>query len=176
MGEEWRESPEEPIRVCFVCTGNICRSPMAEKVLERMLAEAGIERAVQVDSAGTGEWHLREPMDERAAATLRAAGYDAGGHAARRFQRPWLAERDLVIALDRSHLAALSRLAPESNKLFLLRSFSTEPEDSLDVDDPYYGATSGFERALAVIERSCRGLTTQLQAMVEQRRAGPASE
>lgn len=179
MGRSEGKLPDEPVRVCFVCTGNICRSPMAEKVLKRMLAEAGLGQAVEVDSAGTGEWHLGEPMDERAAAALASAGYEAEGHVARRFQTQWLAERDLVIALDRSHLETLSRLAPEvagSPKLLLLRSFSGGAEDGVDVDDPYYGSARGFDRTLEVIERSCRGLVEELKAVVEQRRAGPVEE
>lgn len=165
-----------PIRVCFVCTGNICRSPIAERVLVRMLEEAGLSDEVAVDSVGTGSWHVGHPMDPRAAASLRAAGYDADRHVARQVDRELLAERDLVVALDRSHAATLSRMAPgmaSSGKLVLLRSLSEEPEDSLDVDDPYYGDDSGFDDVVAVVERSCRSLVKHLDSMVKRRR-GPA--
>ena len=128
-------------RVEIVCSGNICRSPIGEVVLRAKLAEAGIDD-VQVTSSGTGGWHAGDPMDPRAAAALRRRGYDGSTHRARQFQPGWFAERDLVLAMDSGHLAALSG-AGEA-QLFA--------ED--DVPDPYYGDEEGFDEVLAQIENA----------------------
>src|SRR5690606_28850721 len=98
-------------RVCFVCTGNICRSPMAESVFRTRVAEAGLEDLVEVDSAGTGGWHEGEGADPRTVAVLRENGYGAA-HTARQFDPSWFRRLDLVVALDAGHLRALRRLAP----------------------------------------------------------------
>jgi len=112
-------------RVCFVCTGNICRSPMAESVFHARVEDAGLGHLVEADSAGTDSWHEGEDADPRAVAVLREHGY-AADHTARRFVRSWFADLDLVIALDTGHLRALRRLAPtpqDAAKVRLLRSF-----------------------------------------------------
>jgi protein-tyrosine phosphatase len=88
-----------PFRVCFVCTGNICRSPMAESVFRARVAEAGLDGLVEVDSAGTGGWHEGDGADPRTVSVLEAGGYE-GAHAARQFRADWFARLDLVIALD----------------------------------------------------------------------------
>jgi protein-tyrosine phosphatase len=99
-------------RITLVCLGNICRSPMAHVVLEDKLTQAGLTDRVEVTSSGTGDWHIGEPMDRRAAARLRDAGYDPTRHRARQVSRTDLAEHDLVLAMDSTNLAALQRLAP----------------------------------------------------------------
>ncbi|MFJ6216482.1 low molecular weight protein-tyrosine-phosphatase [Streptomyces sp. NPDC092296] len=157
-----------PLRVCFVCTGNICRSPMAEQVLRAKVAEAGLDALVVVDSAGTGGWHEGDPADHRTVAVLAAAGY-GGSHAARRFEAGWFASLDLVIALDGGHLRALRRLAPtarDAAKVRLLRSYdpALPPTAGLDVPDPYYGGLDGFEECLAMCESACDGLLDELRA------------
>lgn len=153
-------------RICFVCTGNICRSPMAEVVMRRLIEDAGLHPRVEVDSAGTGSWHVGERADSRAVATLRAAGYDGTAHRARVFDRRWLADRDLVVALDRGHLRELHALSrdPESrDKVRLLRSFADGVEAAeLDVADPYDGDADDFLTVLAQVEEACRGLLDRL--------------
>jgi protein-tyrosine phosphatase len=152
-------------RICFVCTGNICRSPMAEVVLRRLVDEAGLSGQVEVDSAGTGRWHVGEGADRRALRTLRAAGYDGSAHRARVFEPGWLADRDLVVALDRGHLRELHALAGDAgarDRVRLLRSFVDEPDRAagapLDVADPYYGDAADFTVVLEQVEEACRGL------------------
>jgi protein-tyrosine phosphatase len=103
--------PGAPYRVCLVCLGNICRSPMAETVLRAALADAGLSSQVIVDSAGTGDWHVGGPMDGGARAALASRGYDGSAHRARQFQASWLAGRDLVLAMDARNLADLRRMA-----------------------------------------------------------------
>ena len=154
-------------RICFVCTGNICRSPMAEAVLRGLLEEEGLGHAVEVDSAGTTSWHVGDPADRRAVSALREAGYDGSAHRAQAFERSWLADRDLVVALDSGHLDELRALAaggPHAPKVRLLRSFDedTAADGDLDVADPYYGSAADFERVLAQVEAGCRGIIREL--------------
>src|SRR5690348_12604713 len=129
-----------PYRVTFVCTGNICRSPMAEHVLRRHALEAGLD--VEVDSSGTGGWHVGDAADERTVRTLRRNGYTSE-HAAWKFQRGWFDAYDLVVALDRGHARELSALARDDRdraKIRLLRSFDPAAGTGAgqDVPDPYY--------------------------------------
>jgi protein-tyrosine phosphatase len=148
-------------RVCFVCTGNICRSPVAEVVLRRMVEDDGLAGSVEVDSAGTGAWHVGDGADPRALAVLHAGGYDGSGHRARAFAPTWIAHRDLVVALDRGHLRALRALASDDTdreKIRLLRSFDPDAPPDADVADPYYGDARDFAEVLDQVERACRGL------------------
>lgn len=149
-------------RICFVCTGNICRSPVAEVVMRRLLEEAGLADQVRVDSAGTGAWHVGDGADPRALTSLRSGGYDGSTHRARVFERSWLAERDLVVALDSGHARALRALAAdagEREKVQLLRSFGGAGTDGdLEVADPYFGSRAAFDAVLTQVEDACRGL------------------
>lgn len=158
--------------MCFVCSGNICRSPTAEAVLVSMLRAAGIS-GVEVDSAGTGNWHAGDDMDRRARATLVAAGYRPHRHMAKQFSAADFASRDLVVALDRGHEVRLAHLAgladdPETarDKVVLLRSYDPSADD-LDVPDPYYDGPDGFVEVLGQIERACAGLRDCLAQQAE---------
>ncbi|RAG86925.1 low molecular weight phosphotyrosine protein phosphatase [Streptacidiphilus pinicola] len=157
------------MRICFVCTGNICRSPMAEQVMRERLAEAGLEGLVAVDSAGTGSWHEGDPADERAVRVLRKAGYGSG-HVARQFHPEWFRRLDLVIALDQGHERVLRRLArtpEEAAKIRLLRSYDPGADaGELDVPDPYYGDEAGFEEVLRLCEAGCDGLLAEVRSQV----------
>ncbi|MGW2490122.1 low molecular weight protein-tyrosine-phosphatase [Streptomyces sp. NPDC001606] len=160
-------------RVCFVCTGNICRSPMAESVFRARVAEAGLEDLVVVDSAGTGGWHEGEAADPRTVSVLDENGYGTE-HVARQFQPSWFDRLDLVIALDTSHLKALRRLAPTeeaARKIRLLRSYDPTAGDDLDVPDPYYGGPDGFEECLAMVEAASTGLLSAVREQLEGRAA-----
>ena len=154
-------------RVAVVCLGNICRSPMAQVVLEERLADAGLADRVEVTSAGTGGWHVGDPMDRRAAATLTAAGYDASRHRARQWAAADLADADLVLAMDRENLAALGG---RSDRVLMFRDFDPV-EPGGDVPDPYYGGASGFEEVLAMVERTAAALVATLPALGEERPA-----
>ncbi|MET8474070.1 low molecular weight protein-tyrosine-phosphatase [Streptomyces sp. NPDC006422] len=159
-------------RVCFVCTGNICRSPMAEHVFRARVEDAGLGGLVEVDSAGTDGWHEGEGADPRTVHVLTESGYDAE-HTARRFHRDWFARLDLVVALDAGHLHTLRRLAPtpeDAAKVRLLRSYDAgaAPED-LDVPDPYYGDLGGFEACLKLVEAAADGLLESVREAVEER-------
>jgi protein-tyrosine phosphatase len=152
-------------RVCFVCSGNICRSPMAEVVFRALVDRAGLSDRVVVDSAGTGDWHAGNGADRRAVRALAEAGYDGSDHRARRFDARWFAERDLVIALDAGHLKVLQSWADHAGtdtEIRLLRSFDPKLRDAqaaeLDVADPYYEGRKAFARVLRQVERACAGL------------------
>lgn len=155
----------QPYRICVVCLGNSCRSPIAEVVLADRLRKAGLEQAVVVDSAGTGGWHVGEDMDRRSRRTLEQAGYDVPPHRARRIEADWFDGRDLVLAMDRSNLSSLERLAgvgrepgPGPGKVRLFGSFGQVGE----VPDPYDGGPEGFVQVLAMVERAADALVEEL--------------
>lgn len=146
-------------RIGVVCLGNICRSPTAQVVLESLLDKAGLDGAVEVASCGTGTWHLGEAMDDRAAATLTAAGYDASAHRARKFDDGWLDDHDLVLAMDRQNLADIGG---RTARVALFRDF--DPVDTgADVPDPYYGGLGGYEEVLRMVERTGTAIVAALQ-------------
>ena len=154
-------TPRDPgrYRVGLVCLGNICRSPMADVVLRTRVDEAGLAASVAVDSCGTGGWHVGDPMDRRAAATLTAAGYDPV-HRAQQFAPTWLEDHDLLLAMDGSNLADIGG---RSDRVRLFRDF--DPVGTCgEVPDPYYGGDSGFEEVLSMVERTCAALVAALPA------------
>ncbi|MFJ6480733.1 MULTISPECIES: low molecular weight protein-tyrosine-phosphatase [unclassified Streptomyces] len=161
-------------RVCFVCTGNICRSPMAESVFRAHVAADGLDTLVEVDSAGTGGWHEGDGADPRTIAVLEAAGYEQD-HRARQFRSSWFARLDLVIALDAGHLRDLRALAPtaqDAAKVRLLRSYDPAASAAeTDVPDPYYGPRGGFEECLELVEAASPGLLDAVRAAVKEHTA-----
>jgi protein-tyrosine phosphatase len=156
-----------PVRVCFVCSGNICRSPTAEVVFSALAVDAGLADLVEVSSAGTGSWHAGDDMDARSRHTLVEGGYSWRRHVARQFVPPDFANCDLVVALDTGHSNVLWWLAAETpdpaaarEKIVLLRTFDPKlaPDAEPDVADPYYGHGRGFTEVLEQVERSCAAL------------------
>jgi protein-tyrosine phosphatase len=152
-------------RICFVCLGNICRSPTAEAVMRHLVEQAGMSDAVDVESAGTGPWHVGEAPDARARQTARARGIRMTGRG-QQFQCRDFARFDYVIAMDGENFAALAAMAPDvaaRAKLRLLRSFDPASPPEADVPDPYYGGPRGFEDVLDICEAACRGLLAELR-------------
>lgn len=156
-------------RICFVCTGNICRSPTAEVVFTQLAADAGLADLVRADSAGTANWHAGKDMDGRSRRALEAAGYRPPTHVAKQFTVADFATRDLVVALDARHRGILQSMAERAvgadrGKVVLLRSYDpTSRRADLDVPDPYYDDADGFAFVLAQIERACSGLVAELR-------------
>jgi len=152
-------------RVLFVCTGNICRSPTAEGVFRRLVADAGLADRIEADSAGTHGYHVGEPPDPRTQAAAAARGYDLSTLRARRVIREDFQRYDVILAMDRDHHDILTRLAPSgaAHKVRMLMEFgrrSALPE----VPDPYYGAADGFEVVLDLVEDAAAGLLEILRS------------
>jgi protein-tyrosine phosphatase len=152
------------IRVVFVCTGNICRSPTAEAVFRQRVEEAGLEDEIEIGSAGMSNWHEGNPADPRSVRAWVARGYEHD-HVARHLKSTWIKDYDLFIALDRGHLMELRSLLPGVDAR-LLRDW--DPRGQGDVPDPYYDGDDGFEEVLDIIERSCDRLLEELRARLDQ--------
>jgi protein-tyrosine phosphatase len=157
-------------RICLVCLGNICRSPMAEVVLRAELEQAGLAGKAEVESAGTGNWHVGEPMDERAQAELARHGYDGTGHRARQVEQAWLGDYDLIVAMDRRNLLNLRRMAADppvaADRIVLFRSFDPAAEGDAEVPDPYGGDGKDFAEVFDLIQAAARGLAGQLAKLL----------
>jgi protein-tyrosine phosphatase len=155
-------------RVLFVCLGNICRSPLAEGVFRSLVQSRGLGAHYDIDSAGTGAWHVGEAPDRRSIAVAQKNGVRLTGQA-RQVEARDLEDFDYVIAMDRENLGNLRALASEHGRsagIHLLREFDPEPGDQ-QVPDPYYGGEDGFDRVYAMVVRACGGLLDTL----EERRA-----
>jgi protein-tyrosine phosphatase len=152
------------VRILFVCLGNICRSPTAEAVMRGLVAERGLEDQMEVESAGTGSWHLGEPPDPRAVEAAAERGVELTG-AARQVDESDFERFDLLIAMDRSNHDALLALAPDTQareRVRLLREFGDD--HNADVPDPYYGGPDGFAEVLEIVERCCTALLDDIRA------------
>ncbi len=151
-------------RVLFVCLGNICRSPTAEGVMRALVARERLEHLVQLESAGTGAWHVGSAPDERAAAAALAHGVTLEGRA-RQVRPEDFEDFDLLLGMDRDNVRELRRLAADERqraKVRLLREFDPEGGE-LDVPDPYYGRADGFEEVFALVQAACEGLLAQIR-------------
>ncbi|WP_291843667.1 low molecular weight protein-tyrosine-phosphatase [Maricaulis sp.] len=148
------------MRLLFVCTGNICRSPTADAVARRRAADAGLDW--HVDSAGTGGWHAGEAPDPRATAAGAGRGYDLSVVQAREVDPADFRRFDHIIAMDGSHLRFLRRMpgAKGGARLSLMMDWAGEP--GVEVPDPYYGGDDGFDDVLDMIERAVVGLISDL--------------
>jgi protein-tyrosine phosphatase len=150
------------MNILFVCLGNICRSPTAEGVMRKLVRDAGLEQSFELDSAGTGAWHVGDPPDERATAAARNRGIALEGQA--RKVRPDDFDRfDLILAMDSANERDLAYLAPSQDaraKVRLLREFDPASGglEDLDVPDPYYDSARGFEIVLDQVQAACEGL------------------
>jgi protein-tyrosine phosphatase len=156
------------MRVLFVCLGNICRSPTAEAVMRDLVRREGLEGSIEVDSAGTGGWHVGDPPDARSTDAARRRGIVMEG-AARQVMAGDFDDWDLLLAMDRENHRALLALARDDDdraKVRMLREYDPQAvaAGDLDVPDPYYGGPSGFEDVLDLIERACRGLLDDLKS------------
>ncbi|MDD7968262.1 low molecular weight protein-tyrosine-phosphatase [Actinomycetospora lemnae] len=149
------------VHVVFVCSGNICRSPVAESVFRARLAEAGLADAVTVSSAGIGAWHAGEPMDRRAAATLRDRGYETR-HTARQVDDEQLGA-DLLVAATADHVRDLVAAGADPERVVLLRAFDPEAPEGAEVPDPYYGGPDGFDEVIGMIEAAVPGLVERVR-------------
>ena len=157
------------VSVLMVCTGNICRSPTAEGVLRHRLRQAGLEGQVHVDSAGTHDYHVGSPPDERSCHHALRRGYDLAELRARQIEALDFERFDLILAMDRGHLDLLEEDCPPGHrhKLKLFMEFGP-PGLPSEVADPYYGGRTGFESVLDQIEAACDGLLAHLHARLRR--------
>ncbi|WP_250476764.1 MULTISPECIES: low molecular weight protein-tyrosine-phosphatase [unclassified Caballeronia] len=155
------------IAICFVCLGNICRSPSAEAVMRDLVERAKLVGRIVVDSAGTGDWHIGEPPDERAQKAAKKRGYDLSTLRGRQVAAADFARFDLFIVMDDANAAALTAICPPEHrgKIRLLMEFATG-DDSRVVVDPYFGGEDGFEKVLDQCENACQGLLNALRAQL----------
>ena len=153
------------VGVLFVCLGNICRSPTAHGVFERCVRDAGLADRILVDSAGTGDWHAGEPPDSRAQLHARKRGFELGQLRARQVNREDFRRFDFILAMDRNNLADLERLRPRdyAGELGLFLRYARAGQGLLEVPDPYYGGSGGFETVLDLIEDAAGGLLEHLR-------------
>jgi len=162
------------LSVCFVCLGNICRSPTAEGVFAKLVADANLRGIVRVDSAGLGAWHKGERADKRARAVAENHGYELHS-VARQLTEADFATHDLLIAMDQGNVNELEAWAPDPAaklKIKLLRDFDPDSPKGAEVPDPYYGRAEDFERMFSLVEIACQGL---LDHAIERYRLEPLS-
>lgn len=160
------QSMNKTLSVCFVCHGNICRSPLAQGVMESLVKQEGLEKSILISSAGVSGWHVGEPPDSRMQDTAREHDISLNSRG-RHFQGHNFKQMDLVLAMDHSNLDTLKSLRPEAetrDKLFLFRSFDPDNKGDLEVPDPYYGGEKGFELVYQMVKRTCPKILEYLKA------------
>lgn len=153
-------------RVCFVCLGNICRSPTAEGVFRRLVHDANLDGQFEIDSAGTAAYHVGESADARSCAAAHRRGYELAGKG-RQFQVRDFDVFDYVLAMDADNLRALRQLAPNDaarRKIQLLREYDPTAPAGAEVPDPYYGGAAGFDNVIDICERACTGLLNHIRS------------
>jgi len=150
--------------ILFVCLGNICRSPLAEGVLRAVLAEKGHGAGFELDSAGTGAWHVGSPPDPRSVAVAARNGIDISGQRARRVSGADFSRFDLLLGMDRSNVEDLRAMAPshETGRIHLFLDFAGG--GTLDVPDPYFGGASGFDDVYRMIRVASEALAAKFEA------------
>jgi protein-tyrosine phosphatase len=165
-----------PFRIITVCTGNICRSPMAELLLTHAFKDAGLADDVVVDSAGTTSWEVGRPIDERAAHKLGLHGITSTNHRARQFEPGWYRDRDLILALDLDHYEQLRRDAPDPaarSKVHLLREFDPasagRPVEELGIYDPWFGDAADFNASWELMHPAVDGIVAFVRRQLDSR-------
>ncbi len=158
------DGESSPIRVLFVCLGNICRSPLAEGVFRKMVDERGLGSLIEVDSAGTGAWHVGEPPDGRMAEVALANGVSLENQSARQLSEPDLQRFTHIYVMDKSNLhdtLYLDTADRYGHKVRLFREFDPAPGD-YQVPDPYYGGENGFREVYGIVERTAAAILDRL--------------
>ena len=156
------------VEVCFICLGNICRSPLAQGVFEALVKEERLQDRIITSSAGVGHWHVGNPPDPRMQQTAHEHGIQLNSRA-RQFRASDFKQMDLILAMDHSNLSALKQMSTEpelQDKLFLFRSFDPQHNNDLEVPDPYYGGDKGFETVYQIVDRTCPKVLDHLKTQL----------
>lgn len=164
-------SKENPFKICFVCLGNICRSPTAEGIFRHLVRERDLEHYFDIDSAGTSAYHIGETPNSKSRQVARQHGVKLNSRA-RQFEFTDLEHYDLVLAMDRQNLRNVQNLDRKNrfeDRIKLMRSFDPQPDDG-EVPDPYYGGMQGFENVFQVLKRSCETLLDELEQYIAEPR------
>ena len=153
------------ISVLFVCLGNICRSPTAHGVFEKMVLEAGLAQKITIDSCGTGDWHIGHSPDERSASAALTRGYDLSHLRSRQITASDFNRFDYILVMDNKNLSDLKAMRPAnySGQLELFLNYANNYADTLEVPDPYYGGASGFDHVIDLVEDASQVLLTTLK-------------
>ena len=169
MSDKRAITKDNPYKICFVCLGNICRSPTAEGVFQHLVNERGLQPYFEIDSAGTSAYHVGETANSRSQQIASQHGVTLQSRA-RRFESFDLDYFDLIVAMDQSNLEDIHQLdssGKHEGKIRKLREFDPQPEDG-NVPDPYHGGIHGFENVFQIVERSCRQLLDKLEDRIEE--------
>jgi len=159
---------QPPLRVLFVCLGNICRSPLAEAIARRQAEEMGVADRFHFASAGTGDWHVRSGADPRSAATARQFGLDLSSHRARQITAENIADWDWLIAMDRANRRDLLAMGAPAERVWMMRRFEAPDGNGMeDVPDPYYGGPDGFLLMYRILSDNVDAI---IEALLEQGR------
>ena len=165
-----RITKEDPLKICFVCLGNICRSPTAEGIFQHLVQQRGLEAYFEVDSAGTSAYHIGEPANSKSRQVANKYGVELHSRA-RRFKPSDIEYYDLILAMDRENLTNVQRLdsnGQQAGKITMMRAFDPNSGDDEEVPDPYFGGMKGFETVFEVLHRSCEHLLDQLEEQIEE--------
>lgn len=165
------ESPitkENPYKICFVCLGNICRSPTAEGIFQHLIDEAGLSNFFEIDSAGTSAYHIGESANSKSQHTANKYGITLHSKA-RQFNTSDLEDFDLVLAMDNENFNNVQQMANEHHlsKVGHMRDFDPDPGNR-EVPDPYHGGAEGFENVFQIVKRSCQQLLDELRPHIRQ--------
>lgn len=161
---------DDPFKICFVCLGNICRSPTAEGIFQHLVNERGLQPYFFIDSAGTSAYHIGEPANSKSRDVARKHGVKLRSRA-RRFTADDLEEFDLILAMDHENLHNIRQLDTRNqfgNKIKLMRNFDPDPGEG-EVPDPYHGGMDGFQHVFDVVKRSCENLLDELEENIEKK-------
>jgi len=163
-----RITKENPYKICFVCLGNICRSPTAEGVFQHLVTERGLQPWFAVDSSGTSAWHVGEPANHNSRKVAKSHGVELLSRA-RKFDPVDFEEFNLILAMDHQNYRDILQLArdeEQASRIMTMRSFDPEPGDG-EVPDPYQGGMDGFEHVYQILLRSSRTLLDLLETRIE---------
>ncbi len=159
---------QQPLRVLFVCLGNICRSPLAEVIVKSVAQDRGVADMFYFDSAGTGNWHVGHGADPRSASKALEKGLSLDNHRAQQITAKKIQDWDIFVAMDHDNQRDLIAMGASPDQVWMMRAFEGKAH-APDVPDPYYGGAHGFENVYVMLQQNAQGLLDELQKVAKQR-------